>query len=88
MRAVAKLSPLKSLMSQLGDKSLRPHLDALADLLLQVPARAVCAYVQKTYNGLVRLLHDSPGRHRCMHCCLHACLGQPAGDAQGRQDAV
>lgn len=36
VRAVAKLSPLKALMASLGDKSLRPHLDALLDLLLQV----------------------------------------------------
>ncbi|BDA46929.1 Serine/threonine-protein kinase AFC2 [Coccomyxa sp. Obi] len=36
VRAVAKLSPLKTLMSSLGDKSLRPHLDALLDLLMQM----------------------------------------------------
>ena len=39
VRAVAKLSPLKALMASLGDKSLRPHLDALLDLLMQVTSK-------------------------------------------------
>ena len=41
VRAVAKLLPLKQLMAALGDKSLRAHLDALLDLLLQARAPRV-----------------------------------------------
>jgi hypothetical protein len=52
VRAVAKLSPLRALMAALGDKSLRPHLDALADLLLQ--ARAPSIALSLCVNGAFR----------------------------------
>ena len=45
VRAVAKLSPLKALMATLGDKSLRPHLDALLDLLLQAARLSAVPHV-------------------------------------------
>jgi hypothetical protein len=44
VRAVAKLLPLKQLMAALGDKSLRAHLDALLDLLVQARAAVTLSF--------------------------------------------
>ena len=44
VRAVAKLLPLKQLMAALGDKSLRAHLDALLDLLMQARAAVTVSF--------------------------------------------
>lgn len=52
VRAVAKLSPLKTLMSSLGDKSLRPHLDALLDLLMQVSSSGRPCQISSVWKPL------------------------------------